>query len=362
VSRRLAIDPGFRIVRRTGASPWFWPQTFALAGLASILVTAILFRIAGADIAQGFQALLVGSVGSRRTLLESLTRATPLILTGVGTAVAYRARIWNIGAEGQLFAGAMTAYWATLHVVATPLVVIPVALAAGFAGGALYAALAGWLKVRFGVEEVIATVLLNYIVLYALSLLLLKGPWSDADSFYQRTPVLPAGAWFPLLAERSHLHIGFLVAIAAAIVVHVLVTRTVFGYELRAFGSNRRVLALKGTGSGRLFMAVMLISGGLSGLAGVGEVYGVHHRLLEGISPGYGYAGIMIAILARLNALGVIVAAFLFGCLDYASITLPVRVGVPSALSDMVQAVALIMFVGAAAISTYTVRRSGDVD
>jgi len=212
-------------------------------------------------------------------------------------------------------------------------------------------------QARLGVEEVISTVLLNYIILYLLSLLLLNGPWSDTTSYYARTPTLPKEAWFPLLAERSHLHIGLVVALAAAVLAQVMITRTVFGFELRAFGFNRRVLALKGRGTGRMLITVMALSGGLCGLAGVGEVYGVHHRLLEGISPGYGYAGIMIAILARLNPLGVVVAALLFGALDNAAITLPVRIGVPAALSDMIQAAALILFVAAAAISSYRLER-----
>jgi simple sugar transport system permease protein len=357
---RAAPIRGFRIVRRE-AGRWFWLRTFLLAAIGSILVTALLFAIAGADVLSGFEALIVGSVGSKRALVETLTRATPLILTGVGTAVAYRARIWNIGAEGQLFAGAMAAYWANLQVSAVLPLAIPIALVAGFAGGALYAGFAGWLKVRFAVQEVISTVLLNYIILFALSLLLLDGPWSDPGSFYQRTPVLPEATWFPLLVERSHLHIGFLVALIAAVVVEVMITRTAFGFELRAFGYNPYVLALKGTSGARMVLVVMAISGGLCGLAGVGEVYGVHHRLLEGISPGLGYSGIMIAVLAGLNPLGVVVAAILFGGLDNASITLPVKVGVPSALSEMIQGVALIMFVSAAALSAYTVRRSDDV-
>ena len=353
----LVLDPPFRIVRRPEGGRWFWLQTFALAALAALVVTALLFRIAGAGVAEGFGALIDGAVGSRRVLLETLTRATPLILTGVGTAIAYRARIWNVGAEGQLFAGAMTAYWVTSGLAAPGIVIVPLALVAGFAGGAAFAGIAGWMKARLGVEEVISTVLLNYIILYLLSLLLLNGPWSDTTSYYARTPTLPKEAWFPLLAERSHLHIGLVVALAAAVLAQVMITRTVFGFELRAFGFNRRVLALKGRGTGRMLITVMALSGGLCGLAGVGEVYGVHHRLLEGISPGYGYAGIMIAILARLNPLGVVVAALLFGALDNAAITLPVRIGVPAALSDMIQAAALILFVAAAAISSYRLER-----
>lgn len=361
MSLRLAEAAPFRLVRRADAGRRFWLQTFALAAIASLLLTALLFRIAGAGVAEGFGALIDGAFGSRRVLLETLTRATPLILTGVGTAIAYRARIWNVGAEGQLFAGAMLAYWATSSLAAPGFVLLPVALLAGFAGGALYAALAGWMKARLGVEEVISTVLLNYIILFALSLLLLNGPWSDTTSYYARTPTLPQEAWWPLLAERSHLHIGLLIALAAAVLAEILITRTAFGFELRAFGFNRRVLALKGRGAGRMLITVMAISGGLSGLAGVGEVYGVHHRLLEGVSPGYGYAGIMIAILARLNPLGVVVAAILFGALDNAAITLPVRVHVPAAFADMIQAVTLILFVAAAAVSSYRLERRRDV-
>jgi simple sugar transport system permease protein len=303
-------------------------------------------------VASGFAALAAGAFGSPHALMETLTRATPLMLTGLSVALAFRARLWSIGAEGQLFAGATAGYGAMLAVPQAPgWVLVPLTLAAGFAGGAAYGALAGLLKARRGVDEVMSTVMLNYLALFGLSYLLLNGPWSDPGSAYEQSPPIPPDAEYPVLVAHSHLHLGFLVALAAAAAVHLVMTRGSLGYDIRAFGLNPRAYAVKMGDPGRLIVLVTAASGGLAGLAGVGEVFGVHHRLLAGISPGYGYTGIIIAILARFHPAGIVACSILFGGLVSAAIKLQIQTGIPSAASAVIQALILFAVLIASAIA-----------
>jgi simple sugar transport system permease protein len=319
-------------------------KILGVTALLGAVGMAILFRLAGADIIDAFAALAAGAFGSQHALLETLSRATPLILTGLSVAVAFRAKLWSIGAEGQLFAGAIAGYGAMLLVPGPIALSLPVTLLAGFAGGAFYGALAGFLKVRRGVDEVMSTVMLNYIIQFILSFLLLNGPWSDPASAFQQTPYVPHSAEYPLLIPHSHLHAGFAVALVAALIIHIVMTRSSFGYDLKALGENPRAYAAKLGDAGRVMVRVMAVSGGLAGLAGVCEIFGTHHRLLAGISPGYGYTGIIIAILARYQAGGIVVAAILFGGLVNAAIRLQIMTSVPSAASAVIQALLLFSF------------------
>jgi general nucleoside transport system permease protein len=329
-------------------------RTLGLTLLISVIGVAGVFSIAGANIFTAFGALAQGAFGSQRAILDTLTRATPLMLTGAAVAVAFRAKLWSIGAEGQLFAGAIAGYAVVLLVPGPGWIAIPLILAAGFAGGAAYAAIAAVLKVKRGVSEIVSTVMLNYIALLILSLLLLGGPWSDPGVAYEQTPPVPHDSEFPVLVEHSHLHIGIFVALLACAAVHVLITRTSLGYDIRAFGENPHAYAAKTGDSGRLIFKVMALSGGLAGLAGVGEVFGVHHRLLAGISPGYGYGygytGISLAILVRLNPAGIVLASILFGGIVSAAIKMQILAGVPSAASYLVQAFILLSFLVSAAV------------
>jgi simple sugar transport system permease protein len=326
----------------------------AMPGLAALLALAaatLLFWLAGADVPTAFAALILGAFGSVSACLATLTRATPLILTGLSVAVAFRARLWSIGAEGQLFAGAMAAYALMLALPsARSWILVPLLLVAGFAGGAAWGAVAALLKTKRGVDEVMSTVMLNYIILFLLSYLLLSGPWTDPRSAYPQSALVPASAEFPLVIPHSHLHLGFIVALVAAAVIHIVITRTTLGYDVKVLGLNRHAYAAKMGRSDRLILLVMGLSGGLAGLAGTGEVFGLHHRLLAGISPGYGYTGIIIAILARFHPVGIIAGSILFGGLISAAIKLEILTGIPSAASQVIQALLLFAVLIAGAI------------
>ena len=323
-------------------------QIGALIGaiLLSIIVTGLLMYIGGADIKAGFIALFEGAFGSRQAVVESLVKATPLILTGLATVVAFRARIWNIGQEGQLYVGAITAYWAYLQFNSlSPVILIPIIILFALIGGALCGLVPAVIKAKFGVDEIIITIMLNYIVIYFLSWLL-SGPWKDPNHYYQQSPVILDKAQFPILLAHSRLHLGFFVAIAAAILIFLLLSKTPLGYEIKAMGINPTAARFQGINVVKTMIIVMLISGALSGLAGTGELFGVIYRLKSTISLGYGYAGIIIAMLAGLEPLVVVPVAILFGGLINGSFYLQTTTNIPASIVYVIQAIVLLFFLG----------------
>ena len=339
-----------------------WAGAIVVAALAAAACCSLLFLAAGADPAAAFAALAKGSFGSARAIADTLVKATPLILTGLATALAFRARLWNIGAEGQVFTGAMAAYWLQSSLgPAPPIVQIPVLVVGALLGGGLLGGMAGVLKTRFKVDEVIATVMLNYIVIYLLSLLLQQGPWTEPGGFFEQTAIVPAAAKLPILWDKTRLHLGFLLALVVAGILQVVIRRSPLGYEIRAAGSNLRALEFQGVNVSRLVLVVFLLSGAIAGLAGAFEVYGVQYRLKSGTLGGLGYTGIIIAILGQLSPRGVVVAAVLFGALLNGATLMQIKTGVPSALIYAIEAIILMFFLTAWAFSQFRLRRIDNV-
>lgn len=329
-----------------------------LAIFMSAIVCALMLNSAGVDISKAFYLIVKGAFGTWKATIKTLVKATPLILTGLAVTIAFRAKIWNIGAEGQLFAGAITSYWAyTIFQAAPAFILISIVLVTAFLGGALYGGLAGYLKARFSVNEVLSTVMLNYIIRYVLSFLLISGPWRDPSSFYQQSSRIIKAAKYPMLFGISRLHMGFAIALILAVVVYFFLTRTSLGYEIRAIGFNPKAARFKGINVDRTIIIVMLLSGGIAGLAGAGELFGVHYRLKPDISHGFGFLGIIIAMLAALHPFGVILAAMLFGGLVNGGIRLQVFTGIPTAMISSIQAIILLFFLTAAVLTRYEVRR-----
>lgn len=352
---------GWRLERRIEPNRFARPIGLAVALAGAIAVCSILFVSAGANPLTAFATLFKGSFGSLRVTGETLVKATPLIFTGLAACVAFRARLWNIGAEGQVFAGAMFAFWMQHNLGGYPAAVqIPMVVVGGIVGGALYGGLAAVLKTRFSVDEVISTVMLNYIIVYVLSMLLLRGPWSEAGGFFEQTARVDRGAVLPIMLAGTRLHAGFLLAIVAAVLVHFLLKRTPLGFEIKAAGSNLRALEVQGTNTRRLILVVFLVSGALAGLAGVTEVYGVQYRLKAGAVAGYGYSGIIVAILGQLHPLGVVIAAIVFGALINGAILMQITTGVPSALIYAIQAILLLFFLAGWAACNFRLRRIAD--
>jgi ABC-type uncharacterized transport system permease subunit len=331
---------------------------FAL--LAAMLVSAILITLADASPTEAFINLLKGAFGNTRAILETLVKATPLILTGLATVIAFRGKIWSIGQEGQLFLGAIGGYWAYRVFEGLPgIVLVPIIILAGFIVGGMGGMLAGLLKAYFNVDEIISTVMGNYIIDYLLSFLLSGvGPWREPGSYYQQTAPISENAHFPLLFPIGRLHMGFLIALAGIMVVYLILNRTPFGYQIRAYGLNPRAAKFKGVNINKVFILTMLISGGLAGLAGTGELFGVQYRLRPDLSPGYGYTGIIVAMLAGLDPVGVLPAAILFGALINGSAQMRIATGVPTALTYAIQAIVLLFLLSAQVISRYRIRRA----
>ncbi len=328
-----------------------------LAIFMASIVCALMLKSAGVNVVEAFDLIYKGAFGTWKATVKTLVKATPLILTGLAVTVAFRAKIWNIGAEGQLFAGAITSYWAyTFFQGAPSLVLNGVVLIAAFTGGALYGGLAGYLKARFTINEVLSTVMLNYIIRYVLSFLLISGPWRDPSSFYQQTPRVIQAAKYPLLFGVSRLHMGFAISLVLAIAVYLFLTRTSLGYEIRAIGFNPKASMFKGINVNRTVIVVMLISGGIAGLAGAGEIFGVHYRLKPDISVGFGFIGIIIAMLAALHPLAVVLTAILFGGLVNGGIQLQVFTGIPTAMISSIQAIILLFFLTSAVLTRYEIK------
>ncbi|WP_118135064.1 ABC transporter permease [Oceanicella sp. SM1341] len=329
-----------------------------LAALALTLVVAAgLVLAAGAAPLPVFGLIVTGAAGSEFAIVETLTRATPLIFTGLAVAVAFRARLWNIGAEAQLYIGAVTAV--VLGTGATglpaPLLVPLVMLAAMLAGGLTLLGPAS-LKTRFGVDEVVTTLLLNFIVLLFVSLLL-EGPLKDPMALgWPRSEKIEAAAALPRLITGKRLHWGFVIALVSAGLVWFVLARTVFGYEMRAVGHNAQAARFAGIRVERVLLKTALLSGGLAGLAGYSEVAGLKGNLTLDLSPGYGYTGIVVAMLALLNPLGVVVSAVFVAGIFVGADAMSRSAGVPSYIAQVIVATALLSMVAALLFTRYRIR------
>jgi ABC-type uncharacterized transport system permease subunit len=328
----------------------------------TLAVASILVAWAGAPVGRAYLLLIEGGFGSRFALTETLTRATPLILTGLAAAVAFRARLYNIGAEGQLYAGALAAVAVGgLHGGTgfewPPVLLFPLMIAAAMLAGALLLLGPAWLKARLGVDEVVTTLLLNFIVLLFVSAML-DGPMKDPSAMgWPQSVALQDALQLDKLLERSRVHTGLVGALVLAVALWALLRFTVLGFRIRAVGSGARAAAFAGVPVSRVTVQVALLSGALAGLAGAVEVAGRTGYVTTDMSPGYGMSGIVIAMLAMLNPLGVVAAAvFVAGVLVGAD-SMSRAVGVPTYIADVIVAVALIAMLVATMLTQYRLRR-----
>lgn len=316
----------------------------ALALLATLGVAMLLALIAGANPLAVLGQIATGALGSKLAVLETLNRATPLIFTGLAVAVAFRAKLWNIGAEAQLYAGAIIAVLLGTGALGSPFV-LPVSALAAMLAGALVLLGPVLLKTRLGVDEVVTTLLLNFIMLLFVSYLL-EGPMKDPGGmgWPKSTPLIPE-ARLPRIVEGLRLHWGFALAILSAVVVWVIQTRTTLGFEIRAVGQNPEAARFAGMPVNAVLVKTALLSGGLAALAGWSEVAGLKGHLSSDLSPGFGYTGIIVAMLALLHPLGVILTAIFVAGIFVGSDAMSRAAGVPTYIADMLMAVALLFMV-----------------
>jgi ABC-type uncharacterized transport system permease subunit len=316
--------------------------TPVLAVLCALAVGAVLIALSGHNPILAYRALIHSAVGNKNNLGETLVKMVPLLLAGLGTALAFRMRIFNIGAEGQIYMGALGAAFVGLFLGdLSPWVGIPLILFAGFVMGGLWGGIAGFLKKQFGANEIIVTLMLNYVALAIVSYLI-GGPWRDPAGTEPFTARFVEGALLPVILPKTRLHAGIIVALVATVVVWWVLKYTVYGYQITVAGANPEAARYSGIKTGRLILITMFLSGGLAGLAGVGEVAGLHHRVLENFSPGYGYTAIAVAMLGRTEPLGVAIASFLFAALVVGVQGMQDLVGVPVSIVFIIEGLVLI--------------------
>jgi simple sugar transport system permease protein len=331
------------------------------AVLFTLLVSALLVWWAGAGVAQTYGLLLKGGFGSVFALSETFTRAIPLMLTGLAAAVAFKARLFNIGGEGQLYVGALAAvavgglHGGTGFDLPVPLLFVLMLLAAALAGALLLLGPA-LLKARLGVDEVVTTLLLNFVVLLLVSLML-DGPMKDPTAMgWPQSVALMGELELSKLVEQTRVHSGLLIGATLAVSVWVLMKYTVLGFDIRAVGANARAAAFAGVPATRTVVLVAMLSGALAGLAGAIEVAGRTSYLTLDMSPGYGYSGIVIAMLAGLHPLGVVAASvFVAGVLVGAD-SMSRAIGVPTYIADVIVAASLISVLVATLLTQYRMR------
>jgi general nucleoside transport system permease protein len=330
----------------------------AVALAATVLIGSGLAMSAGADPFATLGLILRGAAGSPFAALETLNRATPLIFTGLAVAVAFRARLWNIGAEAQLYAGAVMTVLLGTGALGWPAgLLLPAMAAAAMLAGALVLLGPAGLKVRFGVDEVVTTLLFNFVVLLFVSMLL-EGPLKDPMGMgWPQSPRLTPEARLPRMVEGLRLHWGFGMGLIAAVGVWLVQRRTTLGYEMRAVGLNRQAAEFAGIPVGRVILKTALLSGGLAALAGFSEVAGLKGNLTLDISPGFGYTGIIVAMLALLNPLGVVVTAIFVAGVFVGADSMSRAAGVPTYIANIMLATALLTMVLAIQLSRFRVKR-----
>ena len=340
---------------------WLPAATVFGSVIAAFIISGIILKLIGGQPLLVAKFFFEATFGSWPVFSDTLVKATPLIMVGLACAVAFKMKLWNIGAEGQFYIGAFSASLVVLVPLVPPgspkVVVIGAMMIMGMLGGAVWGFVPGYLKARFQVNEIITTLMLNYIAILWNNFWIFD-KWSDAG--FQMTPTFDRTAWLPRLADYAReyrifsgitLHLGVVFGLVAAVVVWWIFERSRWGYEIKLTGDNPEAARYAGINIVRNIVLVMMVSGALAGLAGMSEISGVVHRLQERISPGYGFTGIIVAWLAKLNPFAVIIASILFGALIVAG-----REIQPSGLASLLQGIVLFMVISSDVLLRYKIR------
>lgn len=356
-SYRLRIEP-----RLTQPPRWYPAAVSLVAVLVALFIGGVVIELAGGDAIRSYLHIAEASFGSVGVLSDTIVKATPILLTALACSVAFRMKLWNIGAEGQFIMGA----WGASAVILAPLlppttsrwIFIPVMIVAGMACGAAWGFIPGYLKAKFNVNEIISTLMMNYIAIAWINFWIFA-VWTEGG--FQMSAKFPENAWLPRLLDYASsvpmfrgltTHLGLLLGIAAAIILWVVIYRSRWGYEIRLIGDNPRAATYAGINIMRNTVLAMMLSGALAGLGGMSEVTGVVHRLQTSpLAAGYGFTGIIVAWLAKLNPLVIIVVSVLFGALLLAG-----REIQPSGVPKMIQGIILVCLIASDFFLRYRVR------
>ena len=314
----------------------------ALGLIGAFILGAVVMVFSGANPLRAYVVLIQSAFGSLRGWGATLARAATLGLAGLGVAVAFKGKVISIGAEGQIYMGALGATFVGLFLGPLPsLIGIPLGLAAGFLVGGLWGGFAAFLSQRFRANEIIITLMLNYIAIQFAGFLI-SGPWRDPNYTEPFTAVINEGVQLPIVIPGTRLHAGIVVMVVAVAAVWWVMNRTVLGYQLTVKGSNNGAAQFAGMNTKRLVLISMFISGGLCGLAGVSELAGVQHRMIETLSPGFGFTAVAISLLAGHRPIGVLIVSILFGGLSIGVRGMQQMEGVPLAAAEVLQGLILL--------------------
>lgn len=345
-------------IERLPSPMWVRPLIPIAAIIVTFLLTSLLLLLAKANPFMAFYNFLVAPLSNSVSAIEVLVKATPLLFTGAAVTFAFAAGYWNIGAEGQLYAGAIAAAAMGIAVKGLPpFLAILLMIAAGFAAGMAWALIPALLKIKLAVDEVVTTLLMNTVILFFVSFLL-NGVWRDPISGWPQSPAIADSAIFPKLIPMARLHLGFVIAWIVIGIVFLVLRRSALGLRMRSIGLNPEAARFAGVNVNRTILTAALVSGGIAGLAGMSEVAGIQYHLIDAISPGYGYTGIIAATLGGLNPLGVGLASLFIGLIETGAQSVSRAMGVPIYLGNVVEAALLLVTLSMLILQNYRVRRS----
>jgi simple sugar transport system permease protein len=326
----------------------------AFSLVAALVLGGILLALVGANPLETYRAMLGGAFGSRYAISETLVKAIPLMLAGLGVSIAFRMLFWNIGGEGQIAMGGFASAGFALFVAPglPPVLALLGVILAGFVAGALWGLIPALLKAYIGVNEIITTLMMNYIAILWVEYLF-YGPWKDPQGYgFPGTAEFPAATWLPRFGG-TRVHLGLIIAIVAAFLLWVVLTYTKWGYEIRVIGENPTAARYAGINRVRNIVLVMIVSAGLCGLAGAAEVAGISHRLQKGLTVGYGYTAIIVAWLAKLNPWGVLVVSVLLAGLLVGGDQIQITMALPASVALVLQGIILFLVLGGDIFTEY---------
>jgi ABC-type uncharacterized transport system permease subunit len=352
---------GFKITQRLDVSRRATLTVTLLAYVVSPLVVLVVLGAAGKSPLVALDALYRGTIGTEAGFAETIVQATPLMLMALGLVIAFRAKVWNIGAEGQQIFGAILVTWFVLPFLKEPMpsyAMIPVALGLSLLGGGLFAAIPAVLRSRLGINEVITTIMMNYVAIDALNWLV-RGPFQDRSipGSYPESPIFPLETSLPIILRRSSLNVGIFVSVAACVLAYYLLFKTPLGYTIRAVGLNPSAARTSGISVKRVVNSAMILSGALCGLGGGVYILGIAHELLPEQASGIGYTAVVVALLGNLHPLGVIFSTIFFGGLISGMSSVERALQIPRTLSLLSQGIIIVLILIIQVFARYEIRR-----
>jgi simple sugar transport system permease protein len=353
---RLKITPKLEITRRALLT------VTLIAYVASPLVVLAVLAAAGKSPIIALDALYRGTIGTVPGFAESIVQATPLMLLAIGLVIAFRAKVWNIGAEGQQVFGAIVVTWFVLPFLKDPwpsYVMIPIALLLSFIGGGLFAAIPAIMRSKLGINEVITTIMMNYVAIDALNWLV-RGPFQDKSipGSYPESPIFPQQYSLPIILSHSNVTIGIIISVVSCVLVYYLLFRTPLGYSIRAVGLNPSAAKTSGISVNRVVNSAMILSGGLAGLGGGVYILGITHELLPEQASGIGYTAVVVSLLGNVHPLGVIFASIFFGALISGMSSVERALQIPQTLSLLSQGIIIVLILIIQVFARYELKRA----